>query len=71
AAEGGFYVVFNTLFAANTMNMSILFWRIYTFYLPIIVGTVFLLYKPKIEKENEPKEVIKQEVMVVEEKVGE
>jgi len=66
AAEGGFYVVFNTLFAANTMNMSILFWRIYTFYLPIIVGTIFLIYKPKVEKEDQPKEVVEPEKVIVE-----
>lgn len=47
AAEGGFYAVFKTFFSANTLNMGILFWRIYTFYLPIIVGAIFLLQKPQ------------------------
>lgn len=42
-AEGGFYLLFNSIFQQGTINMSILFWRIYTFYLPIIVGALFLV----------------------------
>lgn len=42
-AEGGFYLLFNSIFTQGTINMSILFWRIYTFYLPIIVGALFLI----------------------------
>lgn len=41
-AEGGFFLLFNTIFQEGTINMSILFWRLYTFYLPIIVGALFL-----------------------------
>ena len=49
-AEGGFLLLFNSIFQNGTINMSILFWRIYTFYLPIIVGALFLIpikYKKK------------------------
>ncbi len=42
-AEGGFYLLFNSIFQNGTINMSILFWRIYTFYLPIIAGAFFLI----------------------------
>lgn len=42
-AEGGFYLLFNSIFQNGTINMSILFWRIYTFYLPIIIGAFFLI----------------------------
>ena len=42
-AEGGFYLLFQSIFKHGTINMSILFWRIYTFYLPIIVGAFFLI----------------------------
>ena len=42
-AEGGFYLLFNSIFKEGTINMSILFWRIYTFYLPILVGAFFLI----------------------------
>lgn len=42
-AEGGFYLLFNSIFQQGTINMSILFWRIYTFYLPIMVGALFLI----------------------------
>ena len=45
AAEGGFLLLFQSIFQNGTINMSILFWRIYTFYLPIIVGALFLLKK--------------------------
>ncbi len=42
-AEGGFYLLFQSIFQYGTINMSILFWRLYTFYLPIIVGALFLI----------------------------
>ncbi|MEG1704994.1 MAG: lysylphosphatidylglycerol synthase transmembrane domain-containing protein [Clostridia bacterium] len=45
AAEGGFFVIFKTFFAVNEIKMAILFWRIYTFYLPILVGGLFLILK--------------------------
>ena len=47
AAEGGFLIIFNTFFTKNTINMAILFWRMYTFYLPIIVGAFFMIIKPR------------------------
>lgn len=42
-AEGGFLLLFNSIFEQGTIHMSILFWRIYTFYLPIIIGALFLI----------------------------
>ena len=42
-AEGGFYLLFKSIFKEGTINMSILFWRMYTFYLPILVGLLFLI----------------------------
>ncbi|MDF2865573.1 MAG: hypothetical protein K0R72_382 [Clostridia bacterium] len=60
AAEGGFYIVFKTFFPANSLNLSILFWRMYTFYLPIIVGMIFLVFKPKIKNED----ILEQETTV-------
>lgn len=49
-AEGGFYLLFNTVFKEGTINMSILFWRLYTFYLPILVGLFFLI--PTVTKKK-------------------
>ena len=50
-AEGGFLLLFNSIFKEGTINLSILFWRIYTFYLPIIIGLFFLIpTKGKITK---------------------
>ena len=51
-AEGGFYLLFNSIFKEGTINMSILFWRIYTFYLPILVGTILLIPVKKIKLKN-------------------
>ena len=67
AAEGGFYVIFKTLFVQNEIKMAILFWRIYTFYLPILVGTILLVIKPRNKVEvievlkEEAKDVIERE----------
>lgn len=49
-AEGGFLLIFNSIFKQGTINMSILFWRLYTFYLPIILGAFFLIPTKKKEK---------------------
>ena len=49
-AEGGFLLLFDTIFKNGTINLSILFWRIYVFYLPIIVGALFFI--PTKRKEN-------------------
>lgn len=46
-AEGGFLIIFNSIFKHGTINLSILFWRLYTFYLPIIVGAFFLIPSKK------------------------
>ena len=51
-AEGGFYILFNTIFKEGTINMSILFWRLYTFYLPILVGLFFLIPTRSDRKEK-------------------
>lgn len=53
-AEGGFLLLFSSIFKNGTINMSILFWRIFVFYLPIIVGALFFLPTKKEEK-NENK----------------
>lgn len=59
AAEGGFYLLFNTFFEKEKINMAILFWRIYTFYLPIFIGAIFMIKvnkKDKLMKEVEENE---------------
>lgn len=50
-AEGGFALFYRTIFATG-LNLAILFWRLYTFYLPIIVGVlVFVAMNRKETKE--------------------
>lgn len=50
-AEGGFLLLFSSIFQNGTINLSILFWRIYVFYLPIIFGTLFFV--PAFRKSKE------------------
>ncbi len=42
-AEGGFLLIFGPIFKQGTINLGILFWRIYTFYLPILIGALFMI----------------------------
>ena len=46
-AEGGFLLLFNSIFQNGTINLSILFWRIYIFYVPLIAGAIFYIYTMK------------------------
>lgn len=51
-AEGGFLILFDSIFKNGTINVSILFWRIFVFYIPIIVGAIFFLIPNKIFKKK-------------------
>lgn len=42
-AEGGFLLIFGPIFKEGTISLAILFWRIYTFYLPILIGALFMI----------------------------
>ena len=42
-AEGGFLLIFGPIFKQGTINLGVLFWRIYTFYLPILIGSLFMI----------------------------
>lgn len=55
-AEGGFLLLFSSIFKEGTINISILFWRMYTFYLPIIVGALFLIPTDNKERKGVNKE---------------
>ena len=53
-AEGGFLLIFGPIFREGTINLSILVWRIYTFYLPILIGALFMIpVKRAITKRRE------------------
>ena len=54
-AEGGFLLLFKSIFQNGTISLSILFWRIYIFYLPILVGAFFMI-PSKLERELRQKE---------------
>lgn len=45
-AEGGFYVVFNLFFKANTIITALFIWRVLTYYLSIAVSSIFILVLP-------------------------
>ncbi|MCX8074576.1 MAG: flippase-like domain-containing protein [Clostridia bacterium] len=54
-AEGGFYVIFSHYFTNNTIYMATFFWRLYVFYLPILIGGMFMIginKKKKVKKEH-------------------
>ena len=59
-AEGGFGLLFREIFKEGTLNLAILFWRIYVFYIPIIVGALFMIRWRKIKeiKEKKKRDVI-------------
>ncbi len=42
-AEGGFALIFSPIVREGTVSLSVLFWRIYTFYLPILIGALFMI----------------------------
>ena len=42
-AEIGFHTVFGLFFPASVLSLAILLWRLFTFYLPILVGGVFTM----------------------------
>lgn len=54
-AEGGFGLLFREIFKEGTLNMAILFWRIYVFYIPILVGALFMIRWKKIKEIKEKK----------------
>ena len=53
-AEGGFSLLYSTIFV-NGLNMAILFWRGYTYYLPIVIGGLLLIFTNRKEAEQEIK----------------
>lgn len=44
-AEGGFYIIFNLFFKANTV-IALFIWRVITYYLSILVSSIFILILP-------------------------
>jgi len=46
-AEGGFYIIFNLFFKAKTV-IALFVWRIITYYLSIIVSSIFILAFPNV-----------------------
>ncbi len=50
AAEGTFYIFFSLFFPSNIIYMAILFWRLYTFYLPILIGSLSTFIQTKKDK---------------------
>lgn len=42
-AEGGFILIFGPIFREGTINIATLFWRMYTFYMPMLIGVLFMI----------------------------
>ncbi len=47
AAEGSFYLFFQMFFPGSLINIAMVFWRLLTFYLPIVVGSLFTFQKKR------------------------
>ena len=56
AAEGGFYVFFDSYFPDNLIAVALFMWRIVTFYLPVIIGMIFTVWERKRYYERIKKE---------------
>ena len=55
-AEGGFYLVFSSLLPESAgLALVIIFWRICTFYFPIIMGNLVCIFLEK--KKTSPKDL--------------
>ena len=57
-AEGGFLLIFGPIFKQGTINLGVLFWRIYTFYLPILIGALFMIPTKRLITKRFQKEKI-------------
>ena len=57
-AEGGFLLIFGPIFKQGTINLGVLFWRIYTFYLPILIGALFMIPTKRLITKRLQKEKI-------------
>ena len=60
-AEGGFALLYKDVFITG-LHMAILFWRIYTFYLPILAGLATLILMSRQEKSVESWKILKKSV---------
>ena len=51
-AELSYYVIYGSVFEAGQLSAAVLLWRIYTFYMPIVVGLFFSkdLFGKKFDK---------------------
>lgn len=57
AAEGGFFILFQIFFSPSNITFAILLWRVFTFIMPISIGSIALLFN-KAEKTLDKKGII-------------
>lgn len=57
-ADGGFYLILNFIFGSQNINFALILWRLYSFYLPIIVGILLLFTQRRREVKTASPEVI-------------
>lgn len=52
-AEGSFYMFFRMFFkASGSVSVAILLWRLFTFYLPIVVGVYFARHLSSMKEQS-------------------
>ena len=54
ASEGSFYLFFSIFFPAGLIHFAVLFWRMITFYLTIVVGAFFSIGNGKVPTKVSP-----------------
>ena len=46
-AEGSFYLIYQIFFPSQIIITALLLWRIYTYYLPLVVGGVVVMFESR------------------------
>ena len=52
-ADGGFYLILNSMFGSENINFALVMWRLLSFYLPILTGVFLLFTDKRKEKKHE------------------
>lgn len=58
-AEGGFYLIYSLFFQGDTIMTAIFIWRVLTYYLSIVIGSIFTLLVPNVNLNKHRRSVLK------------
>lgn len=60
ASEGGFYIVFKLFFSHNIIFVAMLLWRIISYYMNVIVGSIVVVADSIITLSDEDKKIVNE-----------